>query len=804
MVLMAMLNAMSMVAQKRTISKADEAGRNLQYQEAIAGYLKAWDKMKDNSYSKQQLAFNLAECYRIVNNPAQAAEWYAKLADTKFAEKKILVWLNYASELRTLGKCEEAVKYYEKYLQKQPGDFLAMAGLESCRQFADTSTLQSRYIVRNMGVLNSADDDYSPAQASRKADQLFFSTNRKGTAGKDRENWTGAWFADIFTSGLEKGSWKTPVSADMTGMVNSFANEGTPVFDKKFHTMFFTRCEKGVDEKVYCKIMESDRQGQRWSKPAVVVAESRANIGHPWISTNELTIIFASDRKGGQGGKDLWMSTRAGKNKPFKDFENLGSVINTPGDEMFPNLENDSTLYFASSGHPGLGGLDIFRSVRCDGTWSKPENLLAPINSTGDDFGFFLTDERHGFFSSNRSGGKGGDDIYGFEAKTVFFTLSGVVRNENTLFSIPGIPVIIVNSRGDSAKTVTGPDGAYGFDASLIKADNLYRITIPGGTYFAVRDSLSTMRLHENSDFVKNFNLVPVPEEPVVLPDILYDLDKWDLKPMYQDSLLTLVKILNDNPNFIIELRSHTDSRASNEYNDELSQKRAQSVVDFLISKKIDPGRLVAKGYGKRIPRKLEKEMKSGSYKFSKGTVLNDAYIEKLPSKDIREAAYALNRRTEFLITGKDYRQTTVTFADVRPEISIVNDSAGISVPYRLVDKGIIEVQVSINDYSVDAKIDTTVLESFISAARVIELLQKGALSKADFEGDASALLANNKVADSAVIKIRKLRIGDLPVEDVTLTVLNNMPVNVKMGRDILEVAGQYRVDAENKKIIFK
>lgn len=383
LLLLSLFIGFSANSQDKIIKSANNYFTELQYQQAIKEYTKAWNKMKTRSMKKRRIAYKLGECYRLTNNPSDAVLWYSKVADTKLAWKNPGIFLHYADVLRRTGDCENAVVYYQKHLEREPDDYLAKTGLLSCKNFAGTA-IKSRFIVDNISIINSDLDDYAATFSSRKLDQLFFSSNRKGTVGKDRENWTGAWFSDLYQSNYKNSSWGTPVNVDETEVLNTKANEGTPVFNKKFSTVYFTRCDKGTDKKIYCQIMQSNRKGQRWTKPKTVLADASSNTGHPWIQDDELVIYFASDREGGIGGKDIWMASRQRRSKIFEDPINLGPAINTVGDEMFPYLLADSILYFSSDGHPGYGGLDLFKSILKDSVWNEPANLLSPLNSIDD------------------------------------------------------------------------------------------------------------------------------------------------------------------------------------------------------------------------------------------------------------------------------------------------------------------------------------------------------------------------------------------------------------------------------------
>ena len=262
----------------------------------------------------------------------------------------------------------------------------------------------------------------------------------------------------------------------------------------------------------------------------------------------------------------------------------LGDIINTAGDEFYPYMRNDSTLYFASNGHGGMGGLDIFVSTLDSlGEWTEPVNLKYPFNSIGNDYGitFHPTEER-GFFISNRDAKNGlDDDIYYFIEPPVLFTLSGTIKNQNSLQFVEGADINVTASNGSKFTTKTSASGNFMFTNSQIKANETYILTINKKNYFAFTDTISTVGFETSQDFVKDYQITTIPDNPVVLPDILYDLARWELRPQFEDSLRGLIEMLQINPNITIELGSHTDSRDSHESNDVLSQKRAQSVCDY-------------------------------------------------------------------------------------------------------------------------------------------------------------------------------------------------------------------------------
>jgi peptidoglycan-associated lipoprotein len=477
---------------------------------------------------------------------------------------------------------------------------------------------------------------------------------------------------------------------------------------------------------------------------------------------------------------------------------------------MFPFLSEDSVLFFASDGFPGYGGLDIYRSVLRDNKWTKPENLYQPINSGYDDFGFILKSVNEkgymeeGYFTSNRPGGSGGDDIYRLERRILQFTLAGVVRDNMNLLPLEEATVTLAHSDGEEYLLITDERGRFFFDNTQVLEDSEYELAVRKRNYFADVSEVSTYPYWDDHDIKVEIILEPIPEKPIVLPDILYPLDEWILLPQYQDSLRGLVKLLNENPTLVIELRSHTDSRASHQYNDVLSQKRAQSVVDFLITEGIEAGRMLAKGYGERVFRTLNKDITREGYSFKKGTLLNDDYVYSLPTKEIQEAAFQLNRRTEFAVIARDYISTGQAQGGKVPVIEMVSDSTVVSIDFDLLKDGGITFFSHINDFRVQTVLEEQENGSFIGESLVLELLRKGAINRNDFEGNFEEIMENDQVMEGSRIKLNKIRLGDSIVNDIEVTVKAEARDFFFIGKDLFSQFGDSEIDMNEQKIIFK
>ncbi|MDP3916223.1 MAG: OmpA family protein [Bacteroidota bacterium] len=636
----------------------NKAYENKQYVLAIDYYTRALSNFEGGKNERNELAFKQADCIRMINNPKKTEIFYQRMVKNKYAEQKPLVYLHYATVLSSQGKYTEALPMYEQYLARVPGDALALAGKTSCELSLQDTTADKRWFIKNIREINSFDDDFAAVHGDDQFKTVIFSSNRKGTTGKETDNWTDGSFSDLFIATKKKGeTYGVPVLIDNKDQVNTQANEGAACLDDEYKKIYFTRCAKMQKSKEYCQILEAERMGNGWGQSTVIYTDSLGNVGQPVLTGNGLTMIFSSNRPGGSGGKDLWKTTRSSVSKPFGPAENLGSKVNTLGDEMFPSLLADTVLYFTSNGRTGFGGLDIYQITLRENGLSNVKHLPRPVNSPADDFAMsFEGNNERGFFTSRRTGGKGGDDIYSFEKINWNLIIKGSVRDEITQKPIQSLPVYMVDGKNDTITATTNDSGAFLFANGQVKEEQRYTLVFTKENYFTKKTEVITGVITRDSTCMVNMLLQPIPDKPIVLPDIYYELNKWDLLPQYEDSLMVLVKVLNDNPKIVIELASHTDSRASDQYNDELSQKRAETVVTFITGQGINKERLVAKGYGKRMPRVLSADITRDGYTFERGIKLTEVYVLAIPDVKKREVAYQLNRRTEFSVIGKNFK----------------------------------------------------------------------------------------------------------------------------------------------------
>jgi peptidoglycan-associated lipoprotein len=634
-------------AQKHRVERAYEFFNAGEYYLAIDHFKNTYSKSKDKAI-KADMVYMVAECYRLMNDPKNAEIWYKKAVRTAYTKPLAQFW--FAESMKKNGKYQQAVDEFKKYKQLVPADARADQEIRACELATEWLRNPEAYKVDEMKDLNSKDADFSPAYARDDFGIIYFTSSRDDASGNRTHGATGQNYTDIFESRLDKkGKWSMPVVVET---LNSEFEEGTPNISTDYKEIYFTRCEAGKRESKGCQIMHSEKKGDTWSDPKNIgLMPDSVVAAHPAISPDGLKLYFVTDVPGGYGGKDIYIVTRDKPSLPWSKPRNAGPDINTGGDELFPYVRNDGTLYFASDGHIGMGGLDIFKArPQPDGTWVV-QNLKPPINSFADDFGIVFQNETEaGIFSSTRKG-RGNDELYFFEMPPLKFNITGLVKDEKTNVAIQGSVVQLIASDGSNLQAETGIGGDFKF---VLKPAVDYIFLASKRGYLNGKEKETTKGQEKSRDFMVTILLTPI-DKPIELPNIFYDFDKWDLRPESMVSLDKLVETLNDNPNITIELMSHTDARNTEEYNLVLSQKRAQSVVDYLVSKGIDIERLIAKGYGKSSPKIVDAEI-AGQYPYLKaGTQLTEQFVNSLPTDEQKEIAHQINRRTEFKVLKTDY-----------------------------------------------------------------------------------------------------------------------------------------------------
>lgn len=803
------LNTDLYAQRKNPAKNADLAFGRKQYTEAVDRYKKAYRKTRRKKDERNRITFQMAECYRLIGLTKRAEPYYKRVLKTDYVNSHPEVYLYAADTYKINGKYKEAIENYEIYAQKVPDDPRGRLGAESTALIQEWLENPSKYELTELKKINSTkDSDFAACWTSNNYNEIIFTSTRDASTGKEKDGITGQEFTDLFISKQDRqGKWSSPVLADESESVNTEASEGSPFMNSKYTKLYFTRCQNGAHRKNGCQIMVASKSGGAFSnaQPVQITSIDTLDIvGHPTLSDDELIMYFAAERKGGFGGKDIWISTRENVSEPFGRPFNLGEKVNTAGDEMYPFLRYDTTLYFASNGHGGMGGLDIFvTSMDTAGNWGEPRNLKSPINSTGDDFAImFHPREERGFVSSNRGNTRGIDNIYYFEEPPVLFTFSGTVKDAKTKQFVSNASVRMIGSDGSNNMTRTNDKGYFNFSESQMNKNTTYDITIDKDNYFTFSAQETTVGLEFSKDFEKEYAIEPIPQEPIMLPDILYDLGKWDLKPQFEDSLQGLIETLQINPTITIELASHTDARDTEERNDILSQKRAQSVVDYLIIRGIDPMRLTAKGYGERVPRTLMNDKTVKGYTFKAGTVLTEEFINKLPSTEIKEAAHQMNRRTEFRILSKDFVPRTTINENQTVNIAI-NPEEDNSEMFNVSQKGYITFFANVDGYNEPFTYSENA-DFCISEARALKLLNDGRISADNFKGEVDKLLSTGSIADGAIIVIREVRIAGRSLYNVEVKVVKRMIEEWVIGQKTMKQLGNFQFDTKTKKLIIK
>jgi len=830
LLLLAICISFSALCQKQIVA-GDNAFAGKQFEKALTAYKKGLKKASKNPVEARRVNYRIAECYRIMGDLKRAESQYLRLERRNYQKDEPLLYFHLGSINHLKGEYEKALSYYLKYQERVPDDVRIAARVEGVRRAKGWMDNPTKYEVENFKKINTRQDEWAPRWANQeKQGQMIFTSNREGATGKGIDQWTGKAFSDIYKIERPKGKnnewigeWSNPIPLDRDGVLNSEVNEGEAVGNRKGSEVFFTKCP--IDKRAVkaCYIYVSEKKGNTFSEPKLIELsdDSLANCVHPTLSTDELTLYFASDMKGGHGGFDLYKATRSSRGGQFGSVQNLGPLINSSGNEVFPSLRGDSMLYFSSDGHPGMGGLDIFYSKLVNDQFQEPENMMSPINTPWDEIGMIFDDEEildpssgapfleKGFFSSNRPGGRGGDDIYHFLLRPIVFTLAGTIRDENNKQFLDGVEVEITGSNGTSYKAFTDIRGRYNFDITKILTNTTYTMKVKKAGYWEVPDVVqTTIGLDENTDLRQDFLLTRIPKEPIVMPDIYYDLAKWDLKPQYKDSLMFLYFILVQNPNLVVELRSHTDSRDTEERNFILSQNRAQSCVDFLVDEmKIDADRIVPKGYGKGSPRKLDKDVtvpyNGKKYLFRRGVVLDDDYIKKLP-KDQQEPAHQLNRRTEFFVLREDFVPKSDNIEPVtRKPITLIKKRA-VSVQ---ISDDIISGNNKANGKNVNFVLSPKETEDiFIDYGTATQFLRDFTIKLDDFElGEKALNIEDGSIIENTVLYLRHLTLGDDYAENVKVIVKKGLPAALVIGTAfITEEWGAYTIDRENREIVFE
>lgn len=631
------------------LKDAEEKQRLGEYYAAAAMYRKLYTKSKPTQRDlRAYIAYRMGYCNQRANNTGRATSAYLNAERYDYPDSLLPFHLGQVCQKE--GRYDEAVKYYREYLAQAPTDLRAVRAIEGCDSAKSWREHPTLYQVARMERFNSRRSECCPMYYGDKYDQLYFNSTR-GIVHKDSLNAITGLKNNAFfvVKKDENGAWQKPKEVD--DPVASEYDQGTPSFSKDGNTMYYTYCAVDATEPRTAEIYLSTRSGAAWSKGqrADIIKDSLTLLAHPAASPDGKYLYFVADAVGGYGGKDIFRTRLVGASD-FGGIENLGPEINTAGDELFPYVRDSVTLYFASDGHPGMGGLDLFKATQDSAGHWHVTNMRAPINSQGDDFGITFEGRRErGFFSSNRGDARGWDHIYSFEYPTFTVRIDGRVSDVDEV-PVKDAVVRIVGRDGMNVKVPAKADGSYRVE---LARDIRYVMMASAPGFLNQNFELKTSDEEKDETYYVDFFLSPV-DKPVVVENIFYDFDRATLRPESKEALDKLIKLLNENPNVTIELGAHTDRKGSNEYNEGLAQRRAQSVVDYLIAAGIDTARLTAKGYGEMVPKTVTAKLAKKYPFLPEGTVLDETFVNALPPEE-QEVADQLNRRTEFQVTGMDY-----------------------------------------------------------------------------------------------------------------------------------------------------
>lgn len=638
---------------ERTTRRADAAMAIGEYQEAASLYRRAYMQTSPRERaSRGVLAYKMGEAYRSFGNVGRALAAY-KNAE-RFGVADSLVLRKQGDMLRYAGNYKGAEEKYKTYLEKNPEDVLALAGYRSSQKAPAIRETGSAYTVKLDKNFSSSRADYCPAFSDRNGSAVYFSSTRNSGTGGQMSGITGTKSGDIYCLKKdEKGHWKSPEAAE--GELNSEWDEGAACFTEDGNTMYFTVCRSDPQYPRMAEIWTSTRNDAKWGKPQAlkITADTLSSYAHPALSPDGKWLYFVSDMPGGYGGYDLWRASVVGGHG-IGVVENLGLEINTPGNEMFPAFRPSGELYFSSDGRePNLGGLDLYRAKEDTLTkhW-EVAHLPYPMNSNGDDFGItFEGLHNRGFFSSNRaSAGRGWDKIYSFSFPEILLSVKGWVYEQDG-YELPEAVVYMVGNDGTNMKIGVNLEGS--FEQPLAPGGKyLFLATCKG--YLNYRAELTVDSLvQKEHQYVLQFPL-PSISIPVLVRGVYYEFDKADLTDNSREALDRLVKVLKENPNITIELSAHCDYRGRAEYNEKLSQRRAESVVRYLTEHGIEAERLTAKGYGESQPKTVSKKMAEKYPFLHENDVLTEEFILKLQPEQ-QEVCNSLNRRTEFRVLRTTY-----------------------------------------------------------------------------------------------------------------------------------------------------
>jgi len=659
-ILLAGLLLMACGGADSAMKKGDKFFALGEYYDAANQYKRAYQQTPSKQRAlRGQRAAKLAESYRRLNYTGRAIAAYNNVI--RYKQQDSLTYFLLAQQLLKNGQYKEAAKMYQtaidslelransEELQKQ-----ARTGLRSAQEAPQWKEDGSRYTVKRMDLFNSRRADYSPVLGGTNSDILYFTSTRNEAQGDELSGITGTKNADIFMATKnEQGQWQRPVTIDTE--LNSADDEGACCLSPDGRTMYLTVCKTDPNYPRYAVIAKAPRSDAAWGKPQPIQLskDTLSLYAHPAVSPDGEWLYFTSDMAGGMGGLDIWR-VRLTSGNDVGGVENLGAPINTPGNEEFPTFRPNGDFYFSSDGHESMGGLDIWIAHPDSLQEWVLEHPGYPLNSNGDDFGMtFEGVFNRGFFCSNRGDARGWDHIYSFFNPEITQTVKGWVYEKDG-YELTAAQVFMVGNDGTNLKLGVRGDGSF---TQQVKPGVDYVLLATCNGFLNHAEQLSVVDTEESEEHVLQFPLASI-TAPVLIDNIFYDFDRATLRPESEKALDSLVLLLEENPNVTIELSAHCDYKGSDEYNKRLSQRRAESVVNYLIAHGIKADRLTPVGYGEEKPKTIRRKLTERFPYLKENDVLTQEFIEKLEPEQ-QEVCNQLNRRTEFRVLRITYGMTT-------------------------------------------------------------------------------------------------------------------------------------------------
>lgn len=682
-------------AQPAAVHKADAAFKSGKYYEAAKLTVKAYERISPKNAKalalKSELAYKAGYSFDMAYDLDKSVDWYQRAIDLKHYEQNPYVYFRIGNNYKVKGEYDKARENYEEFLALVPNDKQVLNALESLEDAVVMKDNRTRYTVKSELKINTEGLDMAPIISSRRGNVVAFGSTRPSETSSGKDPITGEGFFNIWEAEIDRsGNWTEPKLFEGDSL-NSEFNEGTIAMDGRFRTVYITRCPSEFKKHLACQIWKAEKKGRSFGVPTRVilgVADS-ISVGHPLPNEDGSILIFSSDMPGGEGGKDLWYSEYQRREDSWSTPVNLGPEVNSPGDELFPTFSLEGDLLFASNGHIGLGGLDIFQSPKLEGKmkFGEPENMGTPINSDANDYQLVEVDEKNGYFTSNRKGSKGTKglpDIWSyllppnvFDLKVIVTEVGGAERVDGATVQIIELPSEVEEGEepGDTVfyEGTTNEYGEIFWDRKpdgdrFINEDKDYMVKIlplKGFHPSDVVEEFSTIGLSYDQNFILEMSMLP--KRPIVLPEVRYALGSAKLQVIEgeinsKDSLNYVYEMLEEYPGMVLKLVSHTDARGRASSNASLAKRRAQSCINYLVNEKgVDPERLIPEGKGESAPRIVF--LQDGKYYAKKpegefeAVELTETYINqfKTSDKETFEKLHQYNRRTEGEVVRMDY-----------------------------------------------------------------------------------------------------------------------------------------------------